>query len=114
MEAASVNLAGASALVRVHGGADVAALATAVDKISCNHSSCRRSHACRDMVEHYHEDEKVQWRRFWVAAALTFPAVARHARPGHQWSRLAQGAVTPWCSGVAGSSIESRSVRLST
>jgi copper-transporting P-type ATPase V len=102
VEAASVNLAGASALVRVHDGADVDTLAAAVARIGYNITPRIGDAQPRDMVEHYHEDEKTQWRRFWVAAALTLPAVLlAMLGPDTQWSRLAQGAlVTPvvfWC-----------------
>ena len=102
VEAASVNLAGASALVRVHDGTDVGALSEAVAKIGYTITRRVSGAPQRDMVEHYHSDEEKQWRRFWVAAALTLPAVLlAMLGPDAQWSRLAQGAlVTPvvfWC-----------------
>lgn len=102
VEAASVNLAGASALVRVHERADVDGLIKAVARIGYTITPRVGGSQSRDMVEHYHEDETAQWRRFWISAALTFPAVLlAMLGPDTQWSRLAQGAlVTPvvfWC-----------------
>jgi heavy metal translocating P-type ATPase len=102
VEAANVNLAGASALVRVNDNADVEGLKTAVARIGYSIAPHAGGTQPRDMVEHYHDDEKSQWRRFWVAAALTLPAVLlAMLGPDTQWSRLAQGAlVTPvvfWC-----------------
>jgi heavy metal translocating P-type ATPase len=102
VEAANVNLAGASALVRVNDNADVEGLKTAVARIGYSIAPHAGGTQPRDMVEHYHDDEKSQWRRFWVAAALTLPAVLlAMLGPDTQWSRPAQGAlVTPvvfWC-----------------
>ncbi len=102
VEAASVNLAGASALVRINDGADIESLTSAVAKIGYTIAPHAGGTQARDMVEHYHDDERTQWRRFWVAAALTLPAVLlAMLGPDTQWSRLAQGAlVTPvvfWC-----------------
>ncbi|MGH8948581.1 MAG: cation transporter, partial [Acidimicrobiia bacterium] len=102
VEAASVNLAGASALVRVNDEADVESLTSAVARIGYTIAPHAGSTKRRDMVEHYHDDETTQWRRFWVAAALTLPAVLLAMfGPDTQWSRLIQGAlVTPvvfWC-----------------
>ena len=102
VEAANVNLAGASALVRVNDKADVEGLKTAVARIGYSIAPHAGGTQPRDMVEHYHDDEKSQWRRFWVAAALTLPAVLlAMLGPDTQWSRPAQGAlVTPvvfWC-----------------
>jgi copper-transporting P-type ATPase V len=102
VEAASVNLAGASALVRVNDEADVESLTSAVARIGYTIAPHAGDTKPRDMVEHYHDDEKTQWRRFWVAAALTLPAVLLAMfGPDTEWSRLMQGAlVTPvvfWC-----------------
>ncbi len=102
VEAASVNLAGASALVRVNDEADVESMTNAVAGIGYSIAPHAGGTEPRDMVEHYHDDEKSQWRRFWVAAALTLPAVLLAMfGPDSPWSRLTQGAlVTPvvfWC-----------------
>src|SRR3970282_2457594 len=49
------------------------------------------------MLEDYHDDARVQWRRFWIAAALTLPATAlAMLGPDALWNRVVQGLlVTP-------------------
>jgi heavy metal translocating P-type ATPase len=49
------------------------------------------------MMERYHEHEHGQWRKFWIAAALTLPAMLLAMfGPDTEWSRFLQGAlVTP-------------------
>jgi cation-transporting ATPase V/Cu+-exporting ATPase len=101
VEAASVNLAGATALVRVDEHADVGALQTAVAKLGYTISP-HAGEQPRDMVEQYQGDARAQWRLFWVAACLTLPAMALSMfGPDATWSRVAQGVlVTPvvlWC-----------------
>jgi len=97
VDAVSVNLAGASALVRVGDGVDVETLRSAVDKLGYRIVPHHDAEQPRDMVEHYHGDEDVQWRRFWIAALLTAPAMLlAMLGPDEQWNRLLQGAlVTP-------------------
>jgi len=102
VENASVSLAGASALVRVTEGADLASLTSAVDKIGYRISPHESGEHGRDLLDHYHDDENVQWRRFWIAAALTAPAMLlAMLGPETFWNRALQGAlVTPvvlWC-----------------
>jgi cation transport ATPase len=75
VEAANVNLANASALVRVGSGVKAADLESAVEKIGYRLTPRHHDSDDRDMVTHYHDDEAVQWRRFWWAAALTIPTV---------------------------------------
>ncbi len=97
VEAASVNLAGASALVRVSNNIDVEELQAAVAKIGYAIVAHTGGDRPRDMVEHYHDDERAQWRRFWGAAALTLPAMLLAMfGPDEAWNRLVQGAlITP-------------------
>jgi heavy metal translocating P-type ATPase len=97
VEAANVNLAGASAMVRVGDGIDVEALQTAVAKLGYAIAPHTADDQPRDMVEHYHDDARVQWRRFWIAAALTLPATAlAMLGPDALWNRVVQGLlVTP-------------------
>ena len=97
VEAANVNLAGASAMVRVGNGIDVEALQAAVAKLGYTIAPHTADDQPRDMVEHYHDDARVQWRRFWIAAALTLPATAlAMLGPDALWSRMVQGVlVTP-------------------
>lgn len=97
VEAANVNLAGASAMVRVGEDTDVEALQAAVAKLGYAIAPHTADDQPRDMVEHYHDDAKVQWRRFWIAAALTLPATAlAMLGPDALWNRVVQGLlVTP-------------------
>jgi copper-transporting P-type ATPase V len=97
VEAANVNLAGASAMVRVGDGIDVEALQAAVAKLGYAMAPHTADDQPRDMVEHYHDDARVQWRRFWIAAALTLPATAlAMLGPDALWNRVVQGIlVTP-------------------
>ena len=97
VEAANVNLAGASAMVRIGDGIDVEALQAAVAKLGYAMAPHSADDQPRDMVEHYHDDAKVQWRRFWIAAALTLPATAlAMLGPDALWNRVVQGLlVTP-------------------
>jgi cation-transporting ATPase V/Cu+-exporting ATPase len=102
VDAASVNLAGASALVRVSGDHDLETMQRAVEKIGYAIAPHEGGDRSRDMVEHYHDDEGTQWRRFWIAAALTLPAMLlAMLGPDVLWNRLLQGVlVTPvvfWC-----------------
>ncbi len=98
VEAASVNLAGASALVRVTDGVDVEDLEAAVSKIGYTIAPHEGGgDAPRNMVDHYHDDEDVQWRRFWIDLALTLPAMLLAMfGPDELWNRVVQGIlVTP-------------------
>ena len=102
VENASVSLAGASALVRVNHEADLDSLTAAVDKIGYRISPHESGEHGRDLMDHYHDNEDVQWRRFWIAAALTAPTVLLAMfGPETLWSRVLQGIlVTPvvfWC-----------------
>jgi copper-transporting P-type ATPase V len=94
VEGASVNLAAATAQVTTLPGSDAAALEEAVGKIGYGLTRHEPGEAPRDMVEHYHGDESTQWRRFWIAAALTVPVlVLAMFGPDEQWSRLLQFAL---------------------
>jgi heavy metal translocating P-type ATPase len=97
VEAANVNLAGASALVRVSPDVDIAILEAAVAKLGYALAPRAGGEQPRDMVERYHEHEHGQWRKFWIAAALTLPAMfLAMFGPDTDWSRSLQGVlVTP-------------------
>ena len=102
VEAANVNLAGATALVRVSTDTDVSGLEAAVAKLGYAIASRAVDEQPRDMVERYHHDEHGQWRRFWIAASLTLPAMLLAMfGPEVLWSRMLQGLlVAPvvfWC-----------------
>ena len=101
VEAVNVNLAAATALVRVDDGADIDGLQTAVGKLGYSISP-HTGEQPRDMVEQYQDDARGQWRLFWISATLTLPAILLSMfGPQDTWSRLAQGLlVTPvvlWC-----------------
>ncbi len=96
VESVSVNLAGASALVRAGKDVEVAALEEAVRRLGYG-IALHADEAPRDMVQRYREDESTQWRRVWIAAALTLPVmVLAMFVPDPTWSRIAQAVlVTP-------------------
>ncbi len=97
VENASVSLAGASALVHVNEDADLDSLSAAVGKIGYSISPHESGEHGRDLMDHYHDSEDVQWRRFWIAAALTAPAMLLAMfGPEVFWNRALQGVlVTP-------------------
>ncbi len=91
VEAASVNLAGASALVRVSDEVDVDRLEAAVSRIGYRIVPHHDSDQPRDLVGRYQDDETFQWRRFWISAALTLPLmVLAMTGPDTSWSRAIQ------------------------
>lgn len=71
VEAAAVNLTAASAIVRTKPGIDVEGLRQAVDKIGYSIRLHPEEEAPRNVVEHYRGEERIQWRRFWIAAVLS-------------------------------------------
>ena len=97
VEAAAVNLANTSAVVRPSGEVDIEDLQSAVEKIGYKITPHDPDSDPRDMVTHYHDDETTQWRRFWFAAALTLPAMLlAMLGPNETWNHLVQGLlVTP-------------------
>ncbi|MGD2102777.1 MAG: cation transporter, partial [Acidimicrobiia bacterium] len=97
VENASVNLAGASASVRVAPGADVDDLSGAVAKIGYTLARRDADGEARDVVDMYSQEEAEQLRRFWLALALSAPAMLLHLFGPHElWNSVLQGAlVTP-------------------
>jgi len=97
VEGVSVNLATATAQVRAYPQADPHVLEAAVEKIGYTITPHGPEDGPRDMMEHYHDDEGVQWRRFWIAAVLTLPAMLlAMLGPDQMWNRILQFAlVTP-------------------
>jgi copper-transporting P-type ATPase V len=97
VEAANVNLANASALVRAAESVDPEQLQSAVSRIGYELTPRHHDADDRDMVAHYHGDESLQWRRFRVTAALTLPVLLLAMfGPDATWSRLLQWAlITP-------------------
>lgn len=97
VEAASVNLAATSAVVRATGEVDVDDLKRAVERIGYHISPIADTDQPRDIVERYHDHEVTQWRRFWFAAALTIPTMLlAMLGPDTEWNRALQGVlITP-------------------
>lgn len=91
VEAASVNLASTSAMVRSHGPVDIEVLQGAVEKIGYRITPHSAGDDPRDLVGHYHDEEKIQWRRFWLALLLTAPVMAlAMLGPETTWNSVAQ------------------------
>jgi len=97
VDGASVNLAGASAAVRVRPGTPTDDLIAAVDKIGYQLTPHDDDHDARDVVEMYSNEEREQRRRFLLALALTAPAMILHLFGPHElWNSILQGLlVTP-------------------
>ncbi|MCH8984346.1 MAG: copper-translocating P-type ATPase [Acidobacteria bacterium] len=75
VDSAAVNLAGGSAMVHISQPVETEALVEAVSRIGYSLTPHDVGDPPRDMVDHYHDDEATQWRRFWIAAGLTLPAM---------------------------------------
>lgn len=97
IEAASVNLATATAQIRANPQADSSVWKSAVERIGYGITPHHPDESPRDMAEHYSEDEGTQWRRFWWNATLTLPAMLlAMLGPDEPWNRLLQFAlITP-------------------
>ena len=92
VDAASVNLAGASASVRVQPGVDAEDLVAAVDKIGYGLTPHDADHEQRDVVEMYSEEEQKQRKRFLLALLFTAPAMILHLFGPHElWNSILQG-----------------------
>ena len=97
VESASVNLANATAAVRVDDDTRAPALTAAVEQIGYGLSVHDADHEARDVVDMYSEEERKQWRYFWVALIFTAPAMVLHLLGPHElWNSILQGIlVTP-------------------
>ena len=97
VENASVNLAGATASVRIDGFVDPEHLSAAVAKIGYGLTAHEPGEEARDVVEMYSEEERLQRRRFWTALVFTAPAMVLHLFGPHDlWNSVVQGLlVTP-------------------
>jgi cation-transporting ATPase V/Cu+-exporting ATPase len=90
---AYVNLASTSAEVDIDPDTDVDSLIAAVEKIGYGIKPAEDEP--RDVHDLYGEGEKLQWRRFWVAAVLTAPVLALAMfGPMETWSAWVQAALT--------------------
>lgn len=97
VEDASVNLAGATASVRVGDSVDTEVLTAAVGKIGYGLTVHDADHEARDVVEMYSDEEHRQRRRFWTALVFTMPAMVLHLFGPHAfWNDLLQAIlITP-------------------
>ncbi len=97
VDSAAVNLAGASAMVQLSQPVETEALVEAVSRIGYSLTPHEAGVPPRDMVDHYHDDEAIQWKRFWIAAGLTLPAMLLAMFATDVWQvRVLQGLlVTP-------------------
>lgn len=98
VELAAVDFAGAQARVRIDPGVDPAALRAAVQKIGYDIRLRTPDTERRNLVDHYADEERVLWRRFWMGAipaavvmvlAMTMPSMEMPGMaPG--WSAILQ------------------------
>ena len=92
VENAAVNLANATASVRVYDEVDVESLSSAVGKIGYGLTPRVEGQEGRDAVDMYSEEERRQRRLFWVALVFTAPAMALHLFGPHEmWNSIVQG-----------------------
>ena len=94
VEAASVNLASRSATVRPGDSIDPDALTRAVSLIGYEMTLRDEGAERESLTAAYDAESAVQWRRFWVAAALSAPLmVFAMAVPDAAWNSLVQWAL---------------------
>jgi heavy metal translocating P-type ATPase len=96
VEAAVVDFAGAQARVRLDAGVDPQILRAAVQKIGYDIRLRQPDEERRNLVDHYSDEERVQWRRFWTAAVLALPVtlLAMFGPMHAQWSLITQWVLT--------------------
>lgn len=91
VDAASVNLANRSATVRLAQAVDPALLEGAVHKIGYEMELRRPDQARVNLTDSFDQEANVQWRRFWIAAALSAPLmVLAMAVPHSTWNSVVQ------------------------
>jgi heavy metal translocating P-type ATPase len=96
VDAAVVDFAGAQARVRLDAGVDPQILRAAVQKIGYDIRLRQPDEERRNLVDHYSDEERVQWRRFWTAAVLALPVtlLAMFGPMHAQWSLITQWVLT--------------------
>jgi len=96
VDAAVVDFAGAQARVRLEEGVDPQILRAAVQKIGYDIRLRQPEDERRNLVDHYSDEEKVQWRRFWTAAVLALPVtlLAMFGPMHAEWSLITQWVLT--------------------
>jgi cation-transporting ATPase V len=91
---ASVNFAGGRARVRASVDTDPTELRAAVQKIGYDISPATPGQQS-GIADRYSADADTQWRRFWVAAALSIPAMVLGMTVGmSEWSMWVQALLT--------------------
>ena len=91
---ASVNFAGGRARVRASSDTDPAELRTAVQKIGYDIALADPAQPS-GIADRYAAEARIQWRRFWLAAALSLPAMVLGMAAGmSDWSMWAQALLT--------------------
>ncbi len=91
---AAVNFAGGRARVRTTSGTDPAELRSAVQKIGYDISPADPGEAS-GVADRYAGEARIQWRRFWLAAALSLPAmVLGMVGAMSEWTIWAQALLT--------------------
>ncbi|MDH3247409.1 MAG: heavy metal translocating P-type ATPase [Acidimicrobiia bacterium] len=91
VETAVVNFTGAEAKVRSDTMIDPESLRAAVQKIGYDIRVVSEGDERQSLVAKYSEEEKIQWRRFWISMALSLPVMAlAMLGPAILWSELVQ------------------------
>ena len=91
VDAAVVNFTGAEATIRSAAPVDAERLREAVQKIGYDITLVTDEDERRSLVEKYSEEERTQWRRFWLSAALSTPVmILAMFGPQTLWSELTQ------------------------
>ncbi len=91
VETAVVNFTGAEAKVRSDVPLDPDSLREAVKRIGYDIRVVSEDDQRQSLVEKYSEEERVQWRRFWIALGLSAPLMGLAMfGPESQWNRILQ------------------------
>ena len=95
VETAVVNFTGAEAKVRSDAVIDPESLRAAVQKIGYDIRVVAEGEERQSLVVKYSEEEKIQWRRFWIAALLSAPVMAlAMLGPKETWNEIIQLVLT--------------------
>lgn len=91
VDTAVVNFTGAAAKIRSDKPLDPESLRTAVKKIGYDIRVVTEDSERQSLVEKYSDEERVQWRRFWISAALSIPLmVLAMTGPDATWNHFVQ------------------------
>ena len=91
VETAVVNFTGAEAKIRTDLEVDTDSLRAAVKKIGYDIRVVTEDDERQSLVEKYSDEERTQWRRFWISAALSIPLMLlAMLGPEARWNHLTQ------------------------